>query len=178
MQRLIQNLLEVSRIETGHALFNPKWESLLRLLAKVYDKYNDYIEDNGLTFDIEAAVPAGLEISADPQKVWNVFDNIIYNTVRYTQNGGITITASTEGAFAKVTVTDTGCGIGAEHMPHVFKRFYKASPARDAGDGESGLGLYIVKNVMEGCGGFVEIESEAGKGARVCLTFPARSGAE
>ncbi len=176
LQRLIQNLFEVSRIETGRRLYEPKWESLLRLLAKAKEKYDDYLEDHGLSFDIDTE--DNIEVSTDLQKIWNVFDNVIYNSVRHTAYGGITITAYRKGAFAAVTVTDTGCGIDPKHLPHVFERFYKGSQARNANDGESGLGLYIVKSTMEGCGGFAEIKSEPGKGTSVILTFPAREAAE
>ncbi len=172
LQRLIQNLFEVSRIETDRQLYNPKWESLLLLLARVKEKYDDYIEDHGLAFDID--IPDDMEISADPLKIWSVFDNIIYNAVKHTESGGITITARREGSLAFVTITDTGSGIEPEHLPRVFERFYKGSQARNANEGESGLGLYIVKSVMEGCGGSAEIESEPGRGTSVILTFNAR----
>jgi signal transduction histidine kinase len=173
LQRLIQNLLDVSRLETGQELFKPKWEPLLALLVRAKEKYNDYIEDQGLSFDIEAEIPGSLEIYADPQKVWSVFDNIIYNAVRHTQSGGITIYARREGNLAKVTIADTGSGIEAKHLPHVFERFYKGSDARNAGNGESGLGLYIVKSVMDACGGSAEIKSVTGEGTQLCLTFKA-----
>jgi signal transduction histidine kinase len=172
LQRLIGNLFEVSRIETGRNLYAPKWESLLHLLVQANEKYNDYIEDHGLTFDINAE---DIEISTDTQKIWSVFDNIIYNAVRHTASGGITITAAAATPeTATVTLTDTGCGIEPEHLPRVFERFYKASQERSANEGESGLGLYIVKSVMEGCGGSAAIESEPGKGTSVILTFPAK----
>jgi signal transduction histidine kinase len=154
-------------------MYSPKWESLIRLLAKLKEKYDDYMEDRGLSFDIE---PSGnMEILTDPQKIWSVLDNVLYNSVRHTNSGGITITTQREGSNATVTILDTGCGISPEHLPHVFERFYKGSQERSANEGESGLGLYIVKSVMEGCGGSVEIQSEQGKGTSVILTFPART---
>jgi signal transduction histidine kinase len=182
LQRLIQNLFEVSRIETNRNLYSPKWTPLLPLLAGAKQKYDDYLEDYGLTLEI--GDPGDIEISTDSQKIWSVFDNIIYNAVRHTSSGGITITARKDGESATITITDTGCGIAPEHLPHVFERFYKGSQARNANEGESGLGLYIVKSVMEGCGGSVAIESEPagdgrpGKGTSVILTFPARAAAE
>jgi signal transduction histidine kinase len=181
LQRLIGNLFEVSRIETGRNLYAPKWESLLRLLAQVNEKYNDYLEDHGLTLEIDA--PHNMEVSTDPQKIWSVFDNIIYNAVRHTEPGGsITVNSqlSTENSQLSIRITDTGSGIGSEHLPRIFERFYKGSQARNANEGESGLGLYIVKSIMDGCGGGAEIESEPagdgrrGKGTSVILTFPVR----
>jgi two-component system phosphate regulon sensor histidine kinase PhoR len=84
------------------------------------------------------------------------------------------MTAHNTESSATVTVTDTGCGIDPKHLPRIFERFYKGSQERSANDGESGLGLYIVKCIMEGCCGSVRAESEVGKGTSVILTFPAR----
>ena len=72
-------------------------------------------------------------------------------------------------------MADTGEGIGAEHLPHIFQRFYKVSPERGEKDGSSGLGVYIVKNTVEAMGGTVEVESRPGKGTVFTLTFPARA---
>lgn len=72
-----------------------------------------------------------------------------------------------------LTVADTGEGIDAGHLPHIFERFYKVSPERGEKDGSSGLGLYIVKTTAEAMGGTVEVESVPGKGTVFTLTFPA-----
>jgi len=116
----------------------------------------------------------------DSQKIWSVFDNIIFNAVRYTESGGsITINTYNETteaiSIATIEISDTGSGIEAKHLPHIFERFYKGSQERSANEGESGLGLYIVKSIMEGCGGSVEAKSEFGKGTSIILTFPAMS---
>ncbi|MCL2219870.1 MAG: HAMP domain-containing histidine kinase, partial [Chitinispirillia bacterium] len=171
LQRLTQNLFEASRIETGRNFYAPKQESLHRLLAQVESKYNAYLDDNGITLDIVAGNDAG--ISIDPMKIWSVFDNIIYNAARYTGPGGaISITATTDAGSATVTITDTGCGIAEECLPRIFERFYKVSRGRGAKDGDGGLGLYIVKSIMDGCGGKVRAESTLGKGTSIILTFP------
>jgi len=173
LQRLIQNLFEVSRIEASRNLYSPEWESMHRLLAQAAEKYDTFLEDHNLLLDI--TVEDDMEISLDPQKIWSVFDNIIYNAVCYTERGGsITITAHNMESAATITIHDTGCGIAPEHLPHIFERFYRGSQARSTKEGESGLGLYIVKNIMEGCGGTVEIQSEPDKGTAVILTFPGR----
>jgi signal transduction histidine kinase len=163
----------VSRIETDRNIYTVGWVSILDLLAQVKEKYDTYMEDHGITFEVN--VGDDFEISADPQKIWSVFDNIIFNAVRHTVSGGcITMTANNTESSATVTVTDTGCGIDPKHLPRIFERFYKASQERSANDGESGLGLYIVKCIMEGCGGNVRAESEIGKGTSIILTFSAK----
>lgn len=173
LQRLVQNLFEVSRIETGREFYSPKWVSLIQLLAQANKKYDDFLEDRGISFGIEPADDA--LISTDFEKIWSVFDNIIYNAARHTESGGsITITVQAGEASVLVKITDTGCGIAPEHLAHIFERFYKASKSRSEKGGDSGLGLYIVKSLMEGCGGSVSAESKIGKGTSIILTFPAR----
>ncbi|MCL2662245.1 MAG: sensor histidine kinase [Oscillospiraceae bacterium] len=204
LQRLIRNLFEVSRIETDRNIYSPEWVSLSELLAQVKEKYDTYIEDHGINFEIDVkqvdgsnpcevratdgesaslavssesifALPTESKyvVSVDSQKIWSVFDNIIFNAVHHTESGGsITITAQYTESSATITVADTGCGIDPKHLPRIFERFYKGSQERSANEGESGLGLYIVKSIMEGCSGSVSIESELGKGTSVMLTFP------
>jgi|GEM_PF-1488288 len=177
LQRLVQNLFEAGRLETNLSIYTPQWESMLTLLARAHEKYEAYLEDKGLAFEIIAGDDR--EIMVDPQKIWSVFDNIVYNSVRHTQSGGITINAgsadsSDETSVTTITITDTGCGIEPEHLPFVFERFYKVSKGRNGSEGESGLGLYLVKNIMESCGGSVSIDSEPDKGTVVILTFKVR----
>ncbi|MCL2604056.1 MAG: ATP-binding protein [Defluviitaleaceae bacterium] len=163
LQRLLQNLFEANRIETGRYVYAVKRESLLRLLAQIKERYEDYLEDKGIFFDI--TVGGDAELSIDSQRTWSVFDNIIYNAARYTgQGGSVTITAEAAPEAVTITVTDTGCGVTPEHLPRIFERFYKVSQARDATSGDSGLGLYIVKNIMEGCGGSVTAFCKTGEG--------------
>lgn len=176
LQRLIQNLFEVSRIETNRNTCSAEWISLLHILAKTKERYDTFLEDKGIVFDI--LIKKDIEISADPQKIWSVIDNIIYNAARYTESGGsITICTqiNSENQTAAIKVTDTGCGITEEHLPHIFERFYRVSQARSSREGESGLGLYIVKSIMDDCGGKVEIKSGQGMGTSIILTFKART---
>ena len=115
-------------------------------------------------------------IYTDSTKIWSVFDNIIYNAIKHTTAGGITITAELIADNSVITITDTGCGIAPEHLPFVFERFYRGVAERGTKTGESGLGLYIVKSIMEGCSGNVGIESQVGFGTTVFVTFKGRSG--
>ena len=104
-----------------------------------------------------------------------MLDNLVYNALRHTPKGGsISLKLCEAGERANLVVADTGEGIGAEHLPHIFQRFYKVSPERGEKDGSSGLGLYIVKNTAEAMGGTVEVESRPGQGTVFTLTFPAR----
>lgn len=170
LQRLIQNLMEISRIETEQSLLRPDWVSLSELFSKAQDKYDDYLNGKGVFFEI--TYTGNAEIYTDPQRIWSVFDNAVYNAARYTGAGGvITINADVLDKKVVITITDTGFGIVPEHLPHIFERFYKADPSRSANDGDSGLGLYIVKSIMEATGGTVTAASEPGKGTSIILSF-------
>jgi len=171
LQRLIQNLFEVNSIESGRIAYNFKDTSLLQLLTEARTRYDDYLDEKGITLEISAAYDDAT-LSIDPLRIWSVFDNIIYNAARYTPSGGtITIHGRHETDRTIITLTDTGCGIPPENLPHIFDKFYKRSQSRGENDGDSGLGLYLVKNIMHGHGGSVTAASRIGEGTGITLEF-------
>lgn len=173
IQRLVHNLFEVTRMEGGTAVYRPEWVSSCKLMADVGRKYADLACDKGISFPVE--VDDTVELKIDKDKIWSVLDNLIYNALRHTPEGGcISVCLHRSGDRAVITVADTGEGIDAHHLPQIFDRFYKVSPERGEKDGSSGLGLYIVKTTVEAMGGTVTVESEPGKGTAFTLIFPAR----
>jgi len=171
LQRLINNMIELTRIDSGHDLFKLEWVSLNSVLSDIQRKYGDYLESVGLTLDVSGS-GEDVFIQIDSSLIWSVFDNVIYNAVRHTKQGGITVTAKLKKKVATITVSDTGAGIAPEHLERIFDRFYRVEPNRGAGDaGQSGLGLFIVSKIMEGIGGKVQMESEERVGTSVILTF-------
>ena len=172
LQRLIHNLFEVTRMEGGTVVYRLEWVQGSKLMAEAERKYADLVCDKGLSFQAEA--DETLEIKIDRNKIWSVLDNLVYNALRHTPEGGsISLCLFRNRNRAVLTVADTGEGIGAEHLPRIFERFYKVSQERGEKDGSSGLGLYIVKTTAEAMGGTVEVESVPGKGTVFTLTFPA-----
>jgi signal transduction histidine kinase len=102
--------------------------------------------------------------------------NLVANALAHTPAGGaVTLSAAADGASARVEVADTGCGIPAAHVPHVFDRFYRADHTRSSRNGSVGLGLAIVQSIMDLHGGTAAIASEVGQGTRVTLTFPRKA---
>jgi len=173
LQRLIKNMIEITRIDAVQDMFKPEWISLNSVLSDVQEKYGDYLESLGLSLDVFGS-GKDVFVYLDTSLIWSVFDNIIYNAVRHTKNGGVTAVAKMAEETVTVTVSDTGCGIASEHLEHIFDRFYKVEMSRGgtgATAGDSGLGLFIVKKIMEGIGGQVQIESEIGVGTSILLTF-------
>lgn len=160
LQRLIHNLFDVTRMESGTAVYRMERISASLLMREADCKYAELVRDSGLEFYAEAE--AGTEVEADSDKIWSILDNLVYNAIRHTPPGGsITLKIRQNRDCTELTVTDTGEGIAPEHLPHIFERFYKVSPERGEKDGSSGLGLYIIKTAVEAMGGTVEVEVES-----------------
>ena len=169
LQRLILNLIEATRIESAQSAYQLEWASLNGILANVQERYIDDMESAGLMLDVVSS-GEDVQIFVDPSKIWSVFDNVIYNALRHTKKGGITITAMhLDETHMSIVIADTGVGITPERLTHIFKRYHQRGKKDNIG--ESGLGLFIVKSVMEAMDGKIEIKSEVGVGTIVELQF-------
>jgi PAS domain S-box-containing protein len=125
------------------------------------------MEDASLDVD----VPPGLRVRADVDRLTRVFSNLLDNAFKYNRSGGtVAVAARAEGGMAVVTVRDSGKGIPAEDLPHVFGRFYRSRTTRHIHG--TGLGLSIVKNIVELHGGRITVESQVGKGSEFRFTLP------
>jgi two-component system sensor histidine kinase BaeS len=120
-----------------------------------------------------AAAPA--RVNADPDRLREILDNLLSNALRHTPAGGtVTVTTTGDRARVAVTVADTGDGIAAEHLPHLFERFYRVDPARSPATGGSGIGLTIARALTYAHGGDLRAASAGpGHGATLTLTLPA-----
>lgn len=168
MARLVGNLLSVARLETGSQRYRIAPIPMEKLCACIQDKYEDTLESHGVELDISADTLG--EILCDENLLCSVLDNLIYNALRYTPAGGtIRVRASREGERIALAVSDTGCGILPEHLPHIFERGYMAGDK-----GGTGMGLYIVRTAMEGMKGNVTAGSAPEGGALFTLCFPAK----
>jgi two-component system, OmpR family, phosphate regulon sensor histidine kinase PhoR len=172
MQRLVDDLLDLSRIEAGRwhptlsevdvgAVARECWAAL----AGRADSH--HIE---LTLDVAPDAPT---VEADLDAVRQILTNLMDNSLRYTPEGGRVIcrTRRVRGGVA-VSIRDTGSGITREHLPRIFERFYRADLSRSREEGGTGLGLAIVKHLVEAHGGRVTAESERGSGTTVTCLFP------
>jgi two-component system sensor histidine kinase BaeS len=122
-------------------------------------------------------LPPGLPLVAiDAERIGQVLRNLLNNALTHTPAGGtISVAAELEGAgeMVAVSVCDTGCGIGAEELPLIFERFYRADRSRNRATGGAGLGLSIVRQLVEAHGGSVRATSEPGRGSCFSFTLPA-----
>lgn len=111
----------------------------------------------------------------DPERMGQALFNLLENAIRHTPAGGtVTLSATAEETFLHLTIRDTGQGIPAEHLPHIFERFYRADRARSSAEGRAGLGLAIVKAIVEAHGGTVQAASDGqpGRGSTFTISLP------
>jgi two-component system phosphate regulon sensor histidine kinase PhoR len=173
MQLLVDGLLDLSRIESGH--WQPK-RSVVEIEAAARDAWAPFAEKAETTHvRFDTAVPRDAHaLSADADALRQVFTNLFDNALRHTRAGGtIRVAAHLETDGVAVAVSDSGTGIPAEHLPRIFERFYRVDHGRARHQGGTGLGLAIVKHLVEAHGGRVEAESVLGHGTTIRLHFPA-----
>lgn len=168
LARLIDDLRTLSLSEAGVLRLHRESTDLARLVSEVVAGHRAAGDEAGVT--VEVSAPAGLPaLEIDPSRIRQVVGNLVTNALRFTPSGGrVTVDSGPDGDGAWVRVRDTGRGIPAESLPHVFDRFYR-SPSSSG----SGLGLPIARNLVEAHGGQITIQSPAGGGTEVRFTLPA-----
>jgi signal transduction histidine kinase len=173
LQRLVNDLQELSRVEAGAFKLDLQPLSLADLLKTATIRLEpQYAEKGiGLLIDLPTDLP---EAQADADRLSQVLFNLIGNALQYTPAGGqVTVSARRQGDEVLVSVQDTGIGIAAEHLPHVFDRFYRADRSRARASGGSGIGLTIARYMVEAHGGHIWAESHGtGKGTTFTFTLP------
>ncbi|MGM9625697.1 MAG: sensor histidine kinase, partial [Eubacteriales bacterium] len=116
------------------------------------------------------------EITADKDRIEQVFLNILSNAVKYTPDGGkIAVRAVSGQSHIAVSIRDNGIGVPKEDQPHLFERFYRVEKSRTTGAGGTGLGLAIAKELVEAHGGSIHLTSEVGRGTEITVILPIRS---
>ena len=178
MARLIDDLLSLSRIELNAHLHPDKQVDLVAIMRQVADSLQTLARDRGVTIDVKSAA-ARILILGDRDELMRVFENLIENALKYAASGKrVEITLSvddgTKGAHAaQVRVRDHGPGIAPEHLPRLTERFYRVDVGESRAQGGTGLGLALVKHILNRHGGRLTIESVAGQGATFTAHLPA-----
>jgi two-component system phosphate regulon sensor histidine kinase PhoR len=170
---LIGDLLDLSRIEEGIICKEPVPVQLDTLLKSIIEFLQDKAKTKNQTLSLEVLDENLPELQADPLALESIFGNLITNAINYTpENGHIRITAEMAGINVRVTVTDNGFGIEAKHLDQIFERFYRVKNDQTRYITGTGLGLPIVKELVQTLGGFVEVESALGKGSTFTVLLP------
>ncbi len=171
MQRIVDDLLDLSRIESGGWRPNPVWCRVPDVVADVMLAVKPAASAKAVVVRADIA-PEAERIFADPTALRQVLGNLVENAVRHTAEGTVRVVARREGEVVTLTVSDTGIGIAAEHLPRIFERFYRVDPARSREQGGTGLGLAIVRHLAESHGGAVTASSVEGLGTSISTTWP------
>jgi signal transduction histidine kinase len=171
MQRIVDDLLDLSRIESGGWTPNPATIDIETLAAEVLAGMRTRGAAKGIALRVDVQPPA-LAIEADPTALRQVLANLVDNAVRHTSAGEIVVRARGSNGGVSLAVRDTGAGISTEHLARIFERFYRVDSARSRDEGGTGLGLAIVKHLVEAHGGRVRAESEPDRGTTIEAWFP------
>ncbi len=187
LQRIVDDLLDLSRIEGGGWRIDAVPLSIEEIAREVWGMQRLPTKEVELRLDLEASQK---KLFADASAVRQILSNLFSNAIRYTPDGG-SVTLRTRSAskaggrrqmgeggsaglegWTTIEVEDTGGGIPAVHLSRIFERFYRADPARSREEGGTGLGLAIVRHLVESHGGWIEADSQVGKGTVIRFTLP------
>jgi signal transduction histidine kinase len=170
--RLVDQLLDLSRLESGEVPLHLEPMALAPVVARVMSEFS--VGRAVTDVDLHDEVAADTFVDADAERVHQVLFNLVDNAVRFTPPGGeVTISAAREGDRVSVQVRDTGVGVGPEHLPRLFERFYRADASRSRDDGSgTGIGLAIARSIVEGHGGRISAVSEPNRGTTFTFDLP------
>lgn len=173
LQRLVADLQELSRVESGAVPLNLQSIPVERLVETVTERLGRLFADKGVR--LERDLPGHLPpVLGDEDRLIQVLMNIVGNALKYTPQGGLVfISARVQDQMVTLAVKDNGLGISAEHLQHLFTRFYRVDKSRARASGGSGIGLTIAKSIVEAHGGRIWVESEGeGTGSTFLITLP------
>lgn len=169
MQRIVDDLLDLSRIESGGWLPNPAPLDVGAVATEILAPLQRPADAKGVALRTELAVDT---VYCDPTAARQVLTNLAENALRHTTAGEVVLFAAPDEHGVWLGVRDTGVGIGEEHLPRIFERFYRADPGRSREAGGTGLGLSIVRHLAEAHGGRIRAESTVGVGTTIAAYFP------
>jgi len=171
---LVQRLLEQARAQSGKMVLDIQEIDLEEVARPIVQSFEPQAASKGVELELRCLRPAIIE--ADEHRLSQIFVNLIDNALRYTHEGGsVTVTVDVEGAYAVLQVRDTGIGIPYKDIPYVFERFYVVDRSRARGFSGAGLGLSIVKEIVEAHHGEVAVDSRLGRGTTFTIKIPAVS---
>lgn len=172
LNNLLNDLIEISRIESGEMKMSFRYFNIEDFLKQVVDEMKSEAEKKGIDFRYLENKSRDVEALGDKERLKQVMINLVDNALKYTDNGGKVDVYFEDGEnLVTVFVKDTGCGIAQEHMPRIFERFYRVDKDRSREVGGTGLGLAIVKHIIEAHKGELIVQSELKKGSTFGFTL-------
>ena len=162
---LVNDILELSRLDSGETLENPEPVDMLALSMECADQLSALAEKRGIQIHVSGSA---MTVVGDERKLWEMLYNLMENAIRYNrENGRVDVVVSDRA----VTVKDTGIGISPEHQKRIFERFYRVDKSHSRATGGTGLGLSIVKHVAEMHGGKISLKSALNAGTEITVNF-------
>lgn len=172
MIRLVNDLLDVSRVEMGRMIFSPKQTNIYVLVEKIVKASGPFAQANNVTLLMEA--PETLpNVLTDPEKISITIQNLVDNAIKYTkEKGEVKVLMEADGKFVTVAIQDKGVGIPALQQKHIFKKFFRSDNVMKNQTVGTGLGLFIARSIVEGNKGKIWFESKEGEGTTFFFTLP------
>jgi signal transduction histidine kinase len=168
--RLVTDLLDVSRIEQGRTKYNIASIDLSRTIGPMMTTFEVKAADKHLKLQYQPPdLPA---VAADPDRVTEIFTNLIDNAIKYSRQGAVVVKHQATPAAVITTVSDTGIGMTPDEQSRLFQRFYRARNTDTQDIPGTGLGLWIIKQYIEHMGGTITVQSEKGKGTSFIVALP------
>jgi signal transduction histidine kinase len=174
MISLVNDLLDVARVEKGETIIHPEETNLIPILDGVLESYRMESESRNISLKFENALKDVPTACVDKRRLRVALENLIGNAISYTKSGG-EVSVSLEnngGGYLKISVKDTGIGIPESEQPYIFQRFFRAKNAKRHSTSGTGLGLYLTKNIIEQSGGEIQFRSIEGAGTLFSITLP------
>lgn len=176
LQKLVRDLQELSRVESDSFTLEIEPLDVFALVDTACARLSQQFQEKGVTLsnNVTETLP---QVLADKDRVGQVLLNLLGNALQYTPEGGwVRISAEAGSADVSISIQDSGIGIAAEHIPHVFTRFYRVDKSRSRAGGGSGIGLTIAKHIVEASGGVIKAQSAGeGQGSTFTFTLPQTS---
>lgn len=164
---LIDDLVKLSRLEAGIIALHPTYSPLADLLAQTAQQFSSKAADKGLTLTV---IPTDAAACFDPKWTAEALCNLVDNAIKYTEQGGVTLSVTSYELFMRVDIADTGIGIAEAEQAKIFSRFYRAE--RTAQTEGVGIGLYLAREIIRAEGGYLKVSSAVGQGAVFSVFLP------
>lgn len=172
---LLSDVLEASRLETRELTFEPKWVEVSALIDDTIKMCHLDAEKKGLTIAFRKEMPVATYF--DPKRLQQIILNLLNNAIKFTEQGSITVTATKDEQqqMLRITVKDTGIGIAKEDQEKIFDSFFQVDMSATRQHEGAGLGLYLVKRILDANDSKITVQSEVGVGTEFLVQIPIRN---
>lgn len=166
LKSLVDDLISISKFETGVKM-SKRYFGISNTINKTIDELNALAKNKDIKLEFDSSIANGVSVFGDEERLQQVLVNLIDNAIKYTlKNGVVRITLEVRDKEVIVNIEDNGIGIPRKDLPRIFERFYRVDKARSRDIGGSGLGLSIVKHILEAHSSQIKVESEEHKGTK------------